>query len=53
MAAMDERAVIMGMMVIIMLVVAVESKDICEEKCDKDCATHPFFPLIITISGVI
>ncbi|KAL6334882.1 hypothetical protein AAG906_023687 [Vitis piasezkii] len=42
------RLVIMAMM-LIMLVAAVEAKDQCEEKCDKQCATHPFFPQCIRV----
>ena len=42
------RLVIMAMM-LIMLVAAVEAKDQCEVKCDKQCATHPFFPQCIRV----
>lgn len=53
MAAIDEtgmtRFVIIGMTVIIVLVASVEAKDLCEENCDKDCATNPFFSQCVRV----
>ena len=45
MAGMDERVVIMGMILFIVLVGAVvEARDgVCEQKCEIECASNPNF----------